>query len=94
VRYSTSIASVDWSTATPDVVFTDGTRGQFDLIVGADGIRSAVRGLVYPHARPAYRSFCARRTAVLWFSSARGTFVCDMSTTQNPSSSRTSRRWT
>lgn len=64
VRYSTSIASADWSTTTPDVVFTDGTRGQFDLIVGADGMRSAVRGLIYPQARPAYRSFCAWRTVM------------------------------
>ncbi|MGD0377994.1 MAG: FAD-dependent monooxygenase [Streptosporangiaceae bacterium] len=61
VRHSTSIGSVDWSTSTPEVVFTDGTRCQFDLIVGADGIRSAVRSLIHPQARPAYRSFCAWR---------------------------------
>jgi 2-polyprenyl-6-methoxyphenol hydroxylase-like FAD-dependent oxidoreductase len=64
VRHATSIASVDWSATGADVVFTGGTAGQFDLIVGADGMRSAVRGLLYPQARPAYRSFCAWRTVM------------------------------
>jgi 2-polyprenyl-6-methoxyphenol hydroxylase-like FAD-dependent oxidoreductase len=29
------------------VTFDDGTGGQYDLVIGADGVRSAVRGLVF-----------------------------------------------
>ncbi len=64
IRYSTTIALMDWSAGAVDVVFSDGTRDQFDLVVGADGIRSAVRKLIYPHIEPAYRSFCAWRTVM------------------------------
>jgi 2-polyprenyl-6-methoxyphenol hydroxylase-like FAD-dependent oxidoreductase len=36
------------------VDFTDGTRGRFDLVVGADGIHSRLRSMVFPDApRPA-----------------------------------------
>lgn len=31
-----------------DVVFTDGSRGRYDLVIGADGVNSAVRKLVKP----------------------------------------------
>ena len=48
----------------PDVEFSDGTRARFDLVVGADGIHSAVRKVIYPHAEPEYRSFCAWRTVM------------------------------
>ena len=64
IRYSTTIASVERLADAVDVVFSDGTRAQFDLVVGADGIRSAVRKLIYPHIEPAYRSFCAWRTVM------------------------------
>jgi 2-polyprenyl-6-methoxyphenol hydroxylase-like FAD-dependent oxidoreductase len=64
ILYSTTIASMDWSAGAVDVVFSDGTRGEFDLVVGADGIRSAVRRLIYPHIELAYRSFCVWRTVM------------------------------
>jgi len=64
IRYSTTIAWVDWSAGALDVIFSDGTRAQFDLVIGADGIRSAVRKLIYPHIETAYRSFCAWRTVM------------------------------
>ena len=64
IRYSTTIASLDSTARAVDVVFSDGVRAQFDLVVGADGIRSAVRKLIYPHIDPSYRSFCAWRTVM------------------------------
>jgi 2-polyprenyl-6-methoxyphenol hydroxylase-like FAD-dependent oxidoreductase len=33
-----------------DVTFTDGSAGRYDLVVGADGIYSKVRGAVFPDA--------------------------------------------
>src|SRR2546430_2536754 len=33
-----------------EVEFTDGTNGAYDLVVGADGLRSKVRELVFPDA--------------------------------------------
>ena len=33
-----------------DVVFSDGRRGRFDLVVGADGIYSSVRQMIFPDA--------------------------------------------
>lgn len=32
-----------------DVVFSDGSEGRYDLVVGADGLHSGVRKLAFPH---------------------------------------------
>jgi 2-polyprenyl-6-methoxyphenol hydroxylase-like FAD-dependent oxidoreductase len=64
IRYATTLASAGGPAREPDVAFSDGTRGQFDLVVGADGIHSAVRKAIYPDIEPAYRSFCAWRTVM------------------------------
>ena len=64
IRYSTTIASVEESPDGAEVVLSDGTSGRFDLVVGADGIGSAVRQLIYPRGKPVYRSFCAWRTVM------------------------------
>ncbi|GAB6850483.1 FAD-dependent oxidoreductase [Paraburkholderia kururiensis] len=38
-----------------DVIFTDGTRNTYDLVVGADGLYSTVRAAVFPDApKPRY----------------------------------------
>jgi len=55
---------VDGPAEEPEVTFSDGTRAAFDLVVGADGIRSAVRKLIYSDIEPVYRSFCAWRTVM------------------------------
>jgi 2-polyprenyl-6-methoxyphenol hydroxylase-like FAD-dependent oxidoreductase len=64
IRYSTTITSVGGPVEEPEVTFSDGTRAAFDLVVGADGIRSAVRKLIYSDIEPVYRSFCAWRTVM------------------------------
>ncbi|WP_088289262.1 FAD-dependent monooxygenase [Kineosporia sp. A_224] len=46
VRYSTSVDKLASDDTGVDVAFTDGTSGRYDLVVGADGIRSHVRDLL------------------------------------------------
>jgi len=41
--------------------FADGDTLPFDLLVGADGIRSTVRGLLFPDLRPAYAGYVGWR---------------------------------
>jgi len=41
--------------------FADGSRADGDLIVGADGFRSTVRGLVLPEVKPAYAGYVGWR---------------------------------
>jgi FAD-dependent urate hydroxylase len=64
VRYATTVVSVGGAPDEPEVAFSDGTVGRFDLVVGADGIHSAVREVVFPGLKPVYRSFCAWRTVM------------------------------
>jgi 2-polyprenyl-6-methoxyphenol hydroxylase-like FAD-dependent oxidoreductase len=64
VAYGTTVSALDWSTDSPVVTFSDGTRDQFDLVVGADGIHSAIRQAIFPAVEPTYRSFCAWRTVM------------------------------
>lgn len=35
-----------------DVSFTDGTRGRYDLVVGADGVHSRLREMLFPEVQP------------------------------------------
>ena len=64
IRYATTIVSVEESADAVDVVFSDGDRAQFDLVVGADGVHSSVRNWIYPTVEPVYRSFCGWRTVM------------------------------
>jgi 2-polyprenyl-6-methoxyphenol hydroxylase-like FAD-dependent oxidoreductase len=83
VRMGTSIEAIDDRGGAVAVRFTDGTAGTFDLVVGADGIRSAVRRLVFPGVAPAYTGFANWRvvlprppeaTRLVWFMGQGTTF--------------------
>lgn len=47
VRLGVTVAQIEQSKDAVEVAFTDGTSGRYDLVVGADGLRSTVRGLVF-----------------------------------------------
>lgn len=37
-----------------EVTFTDGTKGTYDILIAADGIKSKVRGMVFEEMKPRY----------------------------------------
>lgn len=48
VRLGLSFSALHQEQDTVEAVFTDGSRGRYDLVIGADGVNSAVRKLVLP----------------------------------------------
>lgn len=44
--------------------FDDGSEARADLLIGADGLRSAVRGQLFPGLEPAYAGYVAWRSIV------------------------------
>ena len=50
VRLGVSIAGIEQSGETIAVGFTDGTNAAYDLVVGADGVHSRMRDLLFPDA--------------------------------------------
>lgn len=66
VRWNTSVAALHEVDGHVAVRFDDGSEGNFDLVVGADGIRSSIRRLLFSASPPRYRGqlawrFIARR---------------------------------
>jgi 2-polyprenyl-6-methoxyphenol hydroxylase-like FAD-dependent oxidoreductase len=53
-RLGTSIAAIDERDRQVSVRFTDGSTGDYDLVVGADGIRSTVRDLAFGQLEPTF----------------------------------------
>jgi 2-polyprenyl-6-methoxyphenol hydroxylase-like FAD-dependent oxidoreductase len=55
VTLGEKLASLDQDTAGVDIELTDGSSGRYDLVIGADGVFSQVRALVFPEApKPRY----------------------------------------
>jgi 2-polyprenyl-6-methoxyphenol hydroxylase-like FAD-dependent oxidoreductase len=50
VRLGTTVGSLDDTGDGVDVAFSDGSRGRFDLVIGADGIYSQTRSHLFPDA--------------------------------------------
>jgi 2-polyprenyl-6-methoxyphenol hydroxylase-like FAD-dependent oxidoreductase len=83
VRMGTTIEALADRGGTVAVTFSDGTAGEFDLVVGADGVRSKVRRLVSPGTEPEYTGFANWRvvlprpaavTRLVWFMGRGTTF--------------------
>jgi len=70
LRLGTSVRSLEASEHAVDVVFSNGSAGRYDLVVGADGIRSATRRMIgitdepRPAGMGAFRAFGPRPASV------------------------------
>ncbi len=70
IRLGTTATALEQDGAGVDVTFSDGAGGRYDLVVGADGVRSAVRGLLgidldtRPTGMGIWRAFTARPASV------------------------------
>jgi len=54
VQFSTTVNALDAQGDAAAVQFTDGTERIYDLVVGADGVRSSIRKLAFDDAQPRY----------------------------------------
>ena len=61
IRWNTTLRSLQLADGRVALRFSDGTAGEFDLVVGADGIHSSIRDFLYGAAPPAYRGQIAWR---------------------------------
>jgi 2-polyprenyl-6-methoxyphenol hydroxylase-like FAD-dependent oxidoreductase len=61
VAMSKSVSHIRSSSDSCDVTFEDGTTKRYDLVVGADGVRSCVRDFAFPSVRPAYAGYICWR---------------------------------
>jgi 2-polyprenyl-6-methoxyphenol hydroxylase-like FAD-dependent oxidoreductase len=70
IRFGVTVASLEQLAAQASVHFTDGSDAVYDLVVGADGIRSSIRRLELGGSDPQFRGqvgwrFIARRPAAI-----------------------------
>ena len=72
----TTVETIDNGDDGVGVTFTDGTSGTYDLVVGADGVRSKVRAMLFGVEKPEYSGFVAWRyimprpkdmTEMIWY---------------------------
>ncbi|HVW18490.1 MAG TPA: FAD-dependent monooxygenase [Solirubrobacteraceae bacterium] len=64
IEYGRTIDSLEDRGDRVEVVFDDASSAPFAVVVGADGVRSAVRRHVVPDARPAYNGQSAFRVTI------------------------------
>lgn len=57
VRLGTTVQALRQDGGGVQVSFSDGRTAAFDLVVGADGIRSGLRALLWPEVQPTYSGF-------------------------------------
>ncbi|MFM5950220.1 MAG: FAD-dependent oxidoreductase [Novosphingobium sp.] len=50
VRLGVTVESLHDDGTAVDVAFSDGAMGRYDLVIGADGVRSQIRGMILPGA--------------------------------------------
>jgi len=50
VHLGVKVVALDQDDDGVDVIFSDGRSGRYDLVVGADGIYSQIRGMIFPDA--------------------------------------------
>lgn len=50
VRLGVSLTGLEHSADSVEITFSDGSRGRYDLVVGADGVHSQLRTLLFPDA--------------------------------------------
>jgi 2-polyprenyl-6-methoxyphenol hydroxylase-like FAD-dependent oxidoreductase len=51
IRFGMTLEEFEDDGAGVDVLFTDGTRDRYDLVVGCDGLYSKLRSRLFPHAK-------------------------------------------
>lgn len=54
IRMNTSLKSIKETESGVDVAFSDDSSGRYDAIIGADGIHSQVRTILFPDAKERY----------------------------------------
>jgi 2-polyprenyl-6-methoxyphenol hydroxylase-like FAD-dependent oxidoreductase len=64
LRFGMSLERLEQDATGVTAVFSDGTRERGDLLVGADGIRSSVREVLWPQVQPRYAGYIAWRGLV------------------------------
>lgn len=65
VRLGITFETIAQTNAGVDVAFSDGTHGTYDLVVGADGLYSKTRSILYPAApAPRYTGQCVWRAVL------------------------------
>ena len=63
-HFGMELAGIEQDAGGVAAVFADGSRARGELLVGADGIRSTVRGILIPEAQPRYAGYVAWRGLV------------------------------
>ncbi len=60
-RFDANVRAIEQDPGGVSAVLADGGRERGDLLIGADGIRSTVRALLQPSAKPVYAGYIAWR---------------------------------